>query len=306
MESRLIILSNKSRKKRLATKALVAAIGATGALAIANTAHADTDVTVQQGDTVSKYAQQYDTTVDAIVNANKLQSADVIHVGQRLHIPTDKVNDANDQSGQFAQTAADAATNQSTGVGTNNDDTATISDTANNANNTTQPTATTYTPSNTYGSNSGYTGSNNYSDGNSGVTNTTAVTATAASTSVGHGATYSPAQAVQRAQGQLGVPYVWGGTTPGKGLDCSGLVQYAYGLDSSHRTTYQQQALGAHHYDVQNAQAGDLYFWGSDSAPYHTAIAEGNGNYIQAPRPGQNVQQGNINYYRPNYYVSMQ
>lgn len=304
MESRLIILSNKSRKKRLATKALVAAIGATGALAIANTAHADTDVTVQQGDTVSKYAQQYDTTVDAIVNANKLQSADVIHVGQRLHIPTNKVNDANDQSGQFAQTATDAATNQSTGTDSNN--AANVSDATNNTNNTTQPTTTTYTPSNTYGSNSGYTGSSNYSGGNSGTTNTTAVTATAASTSVDHGATYSPAQAVQRAQGQLGVPYVWGGTTPGKGLDCSGLVQYAYGLDSSHRTTYQQQALGAHHYDVQNAQAGDLYFWGSDSAPYHTAIAEGNGNYIQAPRPGQNVQQGSINYYRPNYYVSMQ
>lgn len=299
-------MSNKSRKKRLATKALVAAIGATGALAVANTAHADTDVTVQQGDTVSKYAQQYDTTVDAIVNANKLQSADVIHVGQRLHIPTDKVNDATDQSGQFAQTTADAATSQSTGAGANNNDTTTIGDTANNANNTAQPTATAYTPSNTYGTNNGYTGSSNYSGGNTGSTNTAAVTATAASTSVGHGATYSPAQAVQRAQGQLGVPYVWGGTTPGKGLDCSGLVQYAYGLDSSHRTTYQQQALGAHHYDVQNAQAGDLYFWGSDAAPYHTAIAEGNGNYIQAPRPGQNVQQGNINYYRPNYYVSMQ
>ena len=55
-----------------------------------------------------------------------------------------------------------------------------------------------------------------------------------------------------------------------------------------------------------NSQSGDIYFWGSDKAPYHEALATGNGNYIQAPQPGQNVQNGNINWYRPNYYVSMQ
>ncbi len=42
------------------------------------------------------------------------------------------------------------------------------------------------------------------------------------------------ANAVRYALTQLGVPYVWGGTTPGVGLDCSGLTQWAYhqaGLD---------------------------------------------------------------------------
>lgn len=119
-------------------------------------------------------------------------------------------------------------------------------------------------------------------------------------------ASYSSSQAVQRARSQLGVPYVWGGENPGHGFDCSGLAQWAEGLPAYYRTTYQQQALGQHHYDVQNAQAGDLYFWGSDNAPYHVAVAEGNGNYIQAPAPGQSVQEQNINYYRPNFYVSMQ
>ena len=33
---------------------------------------------------------------------------------------------------------------------------------------------------------------------------------------------------VQAAYGQLGVPYVWGGSTPNVGLDCSGLTQYCY------------------------------------------------------------------------------
>ena len=112
-------------------------------------------------------------------------------------------------------------------------------------------------------------------------------------------------QAADTARAQVGTPYVWGGNTPG-GFDCSGLVQYSYGLGSNYRTTYQQTNLGAHQYDIQNAQKGDLYFWGTESAPYHVAVAQGNGNYVQAPAPGQNVKQGNIQYYTPNYYISMQ
>ena len=33
---------------------------------------------------------------------------------------------------------------------------------------------------------------------------------------------------IQAAYSQLGVPYVWGGTTPNVGLDCSGLTQWCY------------------------------------------------------------------------------
>lgn len=118
------------------------------------------------------------------------------------------------------------------------------------------------------------------------------------------GSTANISGAVATAKSMIGVPYVWGGNTP-SGFDCSGLVQYAYNLGPNYRTTYQQTNLGTHKYDVENAQSGDLYFWGTENAPYHVAIAEGNGNYIQAPTPGQNVQEGNIQYYRPNYYISM-
>ena len=131
---------------------------------------------------------------------------------------------------------------------------------------------------------------------------TASTTSAAAGTATNGVTTYTPSEAVARAQSVEGTPYVWGGNTT-SGFDCSGLVQWAYGLSSDYRTTYQQQALGTHQYDIANAPAGAIYFWGSDSAPYHDAIATGNGNYIAAPDVGQMVSTSSINYYTPSYYV---
>lgn len=134
------------------------------------------------------------------------------------------------------------------------------------------------------------------------VASTAPTTSAAAGTATNGVTTYTPSEAVARAQSVEGTPYVWGGNTT-SGFDCSGLVQWAYGLSSDYRTTYQQQALGTHQYDIANAPAGAIYFWGSDSAPYHDAIATGNGNYIAAPDVGQTVSTSSINYYTPSYYV---
>ena len=109
---------------------------------------------------------------------------------------------------------------------------------------------------------------------------------------------------VNRALSQRGVAYVWGGNTPA-GFDCSGLVQWAYGLGANYRTTYQQTTLGAHHYDVYNAPKGALLFFGSDSAPYHVAISLGNGTYVHAPEPGDVVKIGYSKYFKPSYFINM-
>lgn len=109
---------------------------------------------------------------------------------------------------------------------------------------------------------------------------------------------------VDRALSQRGVSYVWGGNTPA-GFDCSGLVQWAYGLGSSYRTTYQQATLGAHKRDVINAPKGSLLFFGSDGAPYHVAISLGDGSYVHAPEPGDVVKIGYSKYFTPSFYITM-
>lgn len=94
-------------------------------------------------------------------------------------------------------------------------------------------------------------------------------------------------QIVATALKYLGVPYVWGGTSP-SGFDCSGLVQYVYAENgiSIGRTTYVQQAE-ATPVSFDELQPGDLVFWGSSA--HHVGIYIGDGQYIHAPAPGQSV-----------------
>ncbi|KRO03607.1 hypothetical protein IV54_GL000057 [Levilactobacillus paucivorans] len=99
-----------------------------------------------------------------------------------------------------------------------------------------------------------------------------------------------------------GVPYVYGGSSL-SGFDCSGLVQYAFGLSA--RTTYQQTNLGTHHYDVANAPAGAILFWGSESAPYHDGISLGNGQYVAAQNENDGIGVFSQTYWAPSYYITL-
>lgn len=100
---------------------------------------------------------------------------------------------------------------------------------------------------------------------------------------------------IAAAESQLGVPYVWGGTTPGRGFDCSGLVQWAFrqaGVEIP-RVTHDQWWAGEH-VDYAEARRGDLIFWRSDpTAPdyiSHVAIYLGDGKMLEAPRTGDVVK----------------
>ena len=103
------------------------------------------------------------------------------------------------------------------------------------------------------------------------------------------------ADVVADAQQYLGVPYVWGGTTP-SGFDCSGLVQHVYGDlgVTLPRTSEEQATVGQPVDSLADAQPGDLVFFagtdGTASAPGHVGIYIGNGQMIDAPQTGENVQ----------------
>jgi peptidoglycan DL-endopeptidase CwlO len=96
---------------------------------------------------------------------------------------------------------------------------------------------------------------------------------------------------VADARKYLGVPYVWGGTDPKTGLDCSGLVQRVYG-DLGYdlpRVSYEQAKAGrAVEGGLANAQPGDILAFGSPV--HHVAIYIGDNKMIEAPRPGLDVR----------------
>ena len=106
-------------------------------------------------------------------------------------------------------------------------------------------------------------------------------------------------EAVDRAMAYVGYSYIWGSNNPANGgFDCSGLVQYCYGIGA--RTTYDQRNLGTHRYDVWNAPAGALYFYNNDS---HVSIATGNGGTVQAMNESVGVTTQSISNWMPDYYV---
>ena len=94
------------------TAVIASAAALTGVFASTAVANADT-VTVKSGDTVSKLAKDYNTTVDAIVNTNKLSNANLIFVGQKLEIGETTQADNNQQAAQDQQSQQAAQGQQS-------------------------------------------------------------------------------------------------------------------------------------------------------------------------------------------------
>ena len=98
--------------------------------------------------------------------------------------------------------------------------------------------------------------------------------------------------AVSIAQRYLGVRYVWGGSDPSSGFDCSGFVKYVYaqlGVQLPHYAA-SQYATTRPVYPTQ-LQPGDLVFFEPrPDGPGHVGMYVGNGLMIAAPRAGDVVK----------------
>jgi hypothetical protein len=113
--------------------------------------------------------------------------------------------------------------------------------------------------------------------------------------SASSGGTTTEASVVAEAKKYLGVPYLWGGTDPAKGLDCSGFTQLVFknlGIELP-RVSAQQATAGQPVASLADARPGDLVFFDNSAARPgidHVGIYLGNGKMIAAPQPGESVK----------------
>ena len=113
---------------------------------------------------------------------------------------------------------------------------------------------------------------------------------------------------VGEASSQVGVPYVWGGEDLELegGFDCSGLVLRSFkdALDvDMPRVAADQSALGEPvEVSLDALMPGDtLYFANEAEGVYHTALYIGDGYYVQAPQPGENVTVTGLDEWVPSF-----
>lgn len=91
------------------------------------------------------------------------------------------------------------------------------------------------------------------------------------------------------AQSQLGVPYVWGGSSPATGFDCSGFTKWVYG-QAGHYLPHSSNAQAGYGSPVSASAvaAGDLLVWSG-----HVAIYVGGNQIIHAATSGKPVKYSN-------------
>jgi cell wall-associated NlpC family hydrolase len=121
-----------------------------------------------------------------------------------------------------------------------------------------------------------------------------------------YGDMYIRGELIKTAESFVGIPYLWGGSSPNTGFDCSGLSMTVYhlnGLDLP-RSTKEQYETGAP-VDRNDLLKGDLVFFatsGKDKVA-HVGVYVGEDRFIHAPGRGKNIRVDNLSrsYYKKRY-----
>lgn len=100
---------------------------------------------------------------------------------------------------------------------------------------------------------------------------------------------------IDTAKKYLGTDYVYGGSTPQTGFDCSGLTQYSFGQAgiTIPRVSY-EQAAGGRSVPRSQIRIGDIVAFNSPVS--HVGIYIGNNKFIHSPKTGDVVKITDLKY----------
>ena len=111
---------------------------------------------------------------------------------------------------------------------------------------------------------------------------------------------------VPTAEQYIGVPYRYGGTSPRTGFDCSGFVQYVYGIQGVDlpRTSRQMAGVGTAIEATRRALAvGDLMLFAQGGRISHVAIYAGGGRFIHSSSSGHGVRYDDLGTQRGRWFA---
>ncbi|HEX6628108.1 MAG TPA: C40 family peptidase [Gemmatimonadaceae bacterium] len=111
---------------------------------------------------------------------------------------------------------------------------------------------------------------------------------------------------VPTAEQYIGTPYRYGGTSPRSGFDCSGFVQYVYGIQGVDlpRTSRQMAGSGVAVEPSTRAMAvGDLMLFSQGGRISHVAIYAGNGRFIHSSSSGNGVRYDDLGTRRGHWFA---
>jgi cell wall-associated NlpC family hydrolase len=123
---------------------------------------------------------------------------------------------------------------------------------------------------------------------------------------VSNSASGAARRVVPTAEHYIGVPYRYGGTSPESGFDCSGFVQYVYGLQGVNlpRTSRQMAGVGMPvEASTRTLAVGDLMLFEQGGRISHVAIYAGNHRFIHSSSSGHGVRYDNLDTRRGKWFA---